>query len=60
VFNAENTAPLAVEEILAAGSHDPGPKAERIEDPSEWTKEKIVARAKTIQGSGGPEGDFDD
>ena len=60
VFNAENTAPLAVEEILAAGSHDPGPKAERVEDPSAWTKEKIVERAKTIQSSGGPEGDFDD
>jgi hypothetical protein len=60
VFNAEDTAPLAIEEILSAGSYDPGPKAERIEDPSEWTPEKIVERAKTIQSSGGPEGDFDD
>ncbi|MGD8366519.1 MAG: class II fructose-bisphosphate aldolase [Desulfobacterales bacterium] len=60
VFNAEDTAPLAVEEILAAGSHDPGPKAERIEDPARWTPEKIVERAETIQGNEGPKGDFDD
>lgn len=60
VFNAEDTAMLAIEEILAAGSHDPGPKADRIEDPAGWTPDKIVERAKTIQGSGGPSGDFDD
>ncbi len=60
VFNAEDTAPLAVEEILAAGSYDPGPKAERIEDPAMWTPEKIVERAKTVQSEKGPAGDFDD
>ncbi|MCF8050630.1 MAG: class II fructose-bisphosphate aldolase [Desulfobacterales bacterium] len=60
VFNAEDTATLAVEEILAAGSYDPGPKADRIEAPADWTPDKIVERAKTIEASGGPSGDFDD
>ena len=60
VFNAEDTAPLGVEAILAAGSHDLGPKARRIEDPAEWTEEKIVARAKTLDSDKGAKGDFDD
>ena len=33
VFNAQDTAALCVEAIHAAGSHDPGPKAEQIEAP---------------------------
>ncbi len=60
VFNAQDTAPLAVDAIIQAGGFDPGPKAERIEDPGEWTSEKIVERAKTIESDKGPEGDFDD
>jgi fructose-bisphosphate aldolase class II len=60
VFNAKDTAPLVIEEILSAGSFDPGPKAERIEDPAEWTEEKIVEKAKNIDSDKGPEGDFDD
>ncbi len=60
VLNTEDTAPLAVEAILKAGSHDAGPKAERIEDPAEWTTEKIIERAATIESDKGPEGDFDD
>ena len=60
VFNAQDTAPLAVDAILKKGSYDLGPKAERIEDPGEWTAEKIVERAKTIESDKGPEGDFDD
>lgn len=60
VFNAQDTAPLAVEAILKAGSYDPGPKAEKIEDPNEWTTEKIIERGKTIDSDKGPEGDFDD
>jgi fructose-bisphosphate aldolase class II len=60
VFNAKNTAHLAVAAILQAGSYDPGPKAQRIEDPSEWTTEKIIARAAAIQSDKGPEGDFED
>ena len=38
VFNAKDTAPLAIEAILEAGSYDLGPKATRIEDPAEWTE----------------------
>jgi dienelactone hydrolase len=48
VFNAEDTAPLAIEAILEAGSFDLGPKSERIEDPSEWTEERIRERAGTM------------
>jgi fructose-bisphosphate aldolase class II len=60
VLNTEDTAPLAVEAILKAGSYDAGPKAERIEDPADWTTEKIIARAALIESDKGPEGDFDD
>jgi fructose-bisphosphate aldolase class II len=60
VFNGADTAPLAMEAILKAGSYDLGPKASRIEDPKEWTEEKIRQRAKTISGHKGPHGNFDD
>ncbi len=60
VFSAENSADFAKEAILKAGSYDLGPKAERIEDPAEWTKEKITERAKGLDTDRGPEGDFDD
>ncbi len=60
VFNAQDTAPLAVEAILKAGGYDPGPKGERIEDPSNWTTEKIVARGKNLLADKGPAGNFDD
>ncbi len=60
VLNTKDTAPLAVEAILSAGSYDAGPKAERIEDPAEWTPERIVERAALIDSDKGPEGDFDD
>ncbi len=60
VFNAEGTAVHAVEAILAAGSHDMGPKGSRIEDPADWTGDKIVARAASLDTDKGPAGDFDD
>jgi len=60
VFNAEGTATLAKEAILKAGSYDLGAKGKKIEDPKEWTKEKIIERAKTLDVDKGPEGDFDD
>ncbi len=60
VFNAKDTAPLAIEAILKAGSYDLGSKGSRIEDPSEWTESKIIERGDTIQSDKGPEGDFDD
>ena len=60
VLNTEGTAPLAVAAILSAGSYDPAPKAERIADPVEWTPEKVIKRAATIDRDKGPEWDFDD
>ena len=60
VLNAKNTAPLGIEAILKASSYDLGPKAIRIEDPSEWTEEKLVTRAKSLNTDKGPKGDFDD
>ena len=60
VFNAADTAPLAIEAILAAGSHDPGPKVARTESPEEWTPEKIREKASLIVSDKGPEGDWDD
>ncbi|RLB27825.1 MAG: ketose-bisphosphate aldolase, partial [Deltaproteobacteria bacterium] len=60
VFNAGDTAPLAMDEILKAGSYDLGPKATRIEDPAEWTEEKIREKAKKINVEKGPKGDYED
>jgi fructose/tagatose bisphosphate aldolase len=60
VFNAQDTAPLAIEAILEAGSYDLPAKAGRIEDPAEWTESKIHARAATLVSDKGPQGDFDD
>ena len=60
VFNAEGTATIAKDLLLAAGRHDLGPKAERIEDVSRWTREQIIERARTLDVDKGPQGDFDD
>src|SRR5512137_2354387 len=54
VFNAGDTAPLALEAILAANSFDLGPKSGVIEDPAEWTDAKIVEKAKALAGDKGP------
>ena len=60
VFNAENTAPLAIDQILQSGSYDAGAKVDRIEDPAKWTPEDIARKAALISSDKGPEGDFDD
>ena len=60
VFNAQDSAPLAIEAILDAGSFALGPKAERIDDPADWTEEKIREHASKMAADKGPEGDFDD
>jgi fructose/tagatose bisphosphate aldolase len=60
VFNAGDTAPLAIEAILKVNSYDLGPKVDCIEDPAGWTDEKIRERAAAIDSDKGPEGDFDD
>jgi fructose/tagatose bisphosphate aldolase len=60
VFNAGDTAPLAVDAILKAGSYDIGPKATQVEDPAEWTDAKIAEKASKLDSDKGPEGDFED
>ncbi|MDZ7642614.1 MAG: class II fructose-bisphosphate aldolase [Desulfurivibrio sp.] len=60
VFNAQGTAPLALETILDKGSYDLGPKTERLEDPADWTGERIAAKAANLDSDKGPAGDFDD
>lgn len=60
VFNAQDTADLAIEAIITANSYDMGPKTRRIEDPAEWTEDKIRERAASLTTDKGPAGDFDD
>jgi fructose/tagatose bisphosphate aldolase len=60
VFNAQDTAPLAIQAILEAGSYDLVPKASRREEPGEWTEQKIRVAASKLTSEKGPEGDFDD
>ncbi len=60
VFNAQDTAPLGVAAILDAGSYDLGPKAQRLEDPAQWTPEKAREKAAHLNQDKGAKGDFDD
>lgn len=60
VFNARDTAPLAIEAILKANSYTPGPKARRLEKAADWTPEKIKEKAAALQPDKGPQGNFDD
>jgi len=60
VFNAQDTASLAIEAVLKAGSYDLGPKVTRIDDPAEWTEDRIRERAAEIDTDKGPGGDFED
>ena len=60
VFNAEDTAPLAIEAILTADSYDLGPKGSRIEDTTQWTEKLIHERASKLNVGKGAAGDFDD
>ncbi len=60
VFNSRDTAPLAIEALLKAGSYDLGPKGSRIDEPAQWTDAKIVEKAKAINSDKGPAGNFED
>ena len=60
VFNAEDTAPQAIQTILEAGSYNPGSKCKRVEDPADWSGDKIIAMAAELDTDKGPAGDFDD
>ena len=60
-FNAADTAPLAIDAILSAGSCDLGAKASRIEDLQEWTEDKIRLKAQSLfREESSPKGDYDD
>ena len=60
VLNAEGSASIVINDIISADTFDPGPKAEKIQDPNDWTPEKITQRASLIVSDKGPEGDFED
>lgn len=60
VLNSADTAPLGMEALLKAGSHDLGPKGATIEDAAKWTDEEIVKRAKSLVTDKGPKGNFED
>jgi fructose-bisphosphate aldolase class II len=60
VLNSQDTAPLAIEAILQAGSYDLGPKVSRKENPAEWTEKKIREKAKHLDSTNGKAGNFDD
>ena len=60
VLNSEDTAPLAIEAILKAGSYDVGAKVSRMEDAAEWTEAKIAEKASGLGKDKGPQGKFDD
>jgi fructose-bisphosphate aldolase class II len=60
VLNSQDTAPLVIAAILTTGSHDPGPKAARIEAPRDWTPQRIIQRATALKSSKGSAGNFDD
>lgn len=60
VFNSADTAPLAIEAILKAGSYDLGPKGKRIENPAEWTKDMLAKQAQGLSKDKGPTGNFED
>ncbi|MFH0977615.1 MAG: class II fructose-bisphosphate aldolase [Spirochaetota bacterium] len=60
VFNAGNTAPLAIEAILKAKSYNLKAKSKKIEKAEDWTEPKIREKVKSVHGNKGPEGDFSD
>ncbi len=60
VLNAQDTAPLVLDAILAAESYDLKAKVARIEDPGEWTDAKLVERSKTLNSDKGAKGSFED
>ncbi|MBA3030378.1 MAG: class II fructose-bisphosphate aldolase [Desulfobacteraceae bacterium] len=60
VFNAKDTAPIAIQQICEANTFDPGPKVGRIEDPARWSRDKILEKGPAIAGDKGAAGNFDD
>lgn len=60
VLNSGDSAKYVIEDILTTGSYNPGNKATIIEKAENWTREKIIEMAKSIDSDKGPSGNFDD
>jgi len=60
VFNAKDSANVAIQNLLDADNISTKAVVGQIENPAEWTSEKIKEKAKFINSDKGPEGDFDD
>ena len=60
VFNAKESADIALELILEKGSYDMGFKTTKKEDPADWTVEEIRKRASQFSSDHGKAGDYDD
>jgi fructose-bisphosphate aldolase, class II len=60
VLNSTDTAPLAIDVLLKAGSYDVGPKGSLLENPADWTTECIIERAKGLSTDKGLGGNFED
>lgn len=60
VFNAKDTASIAIENILDRNSFDAGVKAQKIEKAEDWTRDKILLMGSAIASEKGPDGNFDD
>ena len=60
VFNAKDSADIAIQTIIEKNSHDMGPKYQKTQNPKDWTPEKIKEKASLIDSDKGPDGDFDD
>lgn len=60
VFNAQGTAPLAIEAILTASKCDLESKATRLEDPAKWTDDFIREQGQALAQKQDKEGNHDD
>ena len=60
VFNASDTAPIAIDMLLKANSYDLGAKAKCIANTADWTAVKIKEKAAKMNFSRGSIGNYDD
>jgi len=60
VLNSADTADIAIQILLQAGSYELPAKATRIEKPEDWSESKIRQKAAGIVSNKGPAGKFDD
>lgn len=60
VFNAKDTARLAIQVILDTGSYELKAKGNKIENLDDWTEAKIIEKGASLVLNKGAEGDFND